>query len=81
MSNPCINFYNMVLSNAKLLDSTRSKQQGRRTETNHAQTNRNTNGGNNTGSGTNHTTTSKVKWTAKNMFMKKSMSFSKEDWA
>jgi len=35
---PWTNFYNMVLSNAKLLDSTRSKQTGRRQETN--QTNR-----------------------------------------
>jgi hypothetical protein len=30
------NFYNMVLSNAKLLDSTRSKQTGRHQETNQA---------------------------------------------
>jgi hypothetical protein len=33
---PWTNFYNMVVSNAKLLDSTRSKQTGRRQETNQA---------------------------------------------
>jgi hypothetical protein len=43
---PWTNFYNMVLSNAKLLDSTRSKQNGRRQETNQDNTNRNR--GNNT---------------------------------
>ena len=31
---PWTNFYNMVLSNAKLLDSARSQQNGRRQETN-----------------------------------------------
>jgi hypothetical protein len=87
MSIPWINFYNMALSNAKLLDSTRSKQLGRHQETNQAYSNRNTHRGNNNGSGTNsansisNTTTPKVKWTGKNMVMKKGMSFSTEDWA
>jgi hypothetical protein len=40
-----LNFYNMVLSNAKLLDSTRSKQTGRRQEKNQANQN-NTSRGN-----------------------------------
>jgi hypothetical protein len=33
---PWTNFYNLVLTNPKLLDSTRSKQLGRRQETNQA---------------------------------------------
>jgi hypothetical protein len=81
------NFYNMVPSNAKLLDSTCSKQLGRKTKTNQAQTNRNNNCGTNNCSGTNsansnsNTTTPKTKWTGKAMVMKKGMSFSNEDWA
>jgi hypothetical protein len=87
MSIPWINFYNMVLSNAKLLASSRSKQLGQKTETKQAQTKRNNCRGNNNGSGTNsahsnsNTTTPRAKWTGKTMVMKKGMSFSHEDWA
>jgi hypothetical protein len=86
MSIPWINFYNMVLSNAKLLVSTCSKKLGQQTETNQANTNINTHRGNNNGSGTHsanlnsNTTTPKIKWTGKNIVMKKGMSFSTEDW-
>jgi hypothetical protein len=76
---PWNNFYNMVLSNAKLLDSTRSKQTQ---ETNQANSNcNNNNRGNNSGNSTTPSTpTPVVKWTGKNMVMKKGMHFSPEDW-
>jgi hypothetical protein len=79
---PWINFYNMVLSNAKLLDSTRSKQTQRRQETNQANSTRNniTRGNNLVNSTTPSTPTPVVKWTGKNMVMKKGMHFSPEDW-
>jgi hypothetical protein len=66
----------MVLSNAKLLDSTRSKQNARRQETNQANTNRNhgNNNNNNTPS-----TTPFTKLTGKTMVMKKNMRFSSDD--
>jgi hypothetical protein len=85
ISIPWINFYNIFLSNNKLLDSTRSKQLGRLQETTEANTNRNNTRGNNNSSGTNsanlnsNTTTTEVKWTVKTMVMKKAMSFSNED--
>jgi hypothetical protein len=68
------------------LDSTHSKQLERRQETNQTNSNRNTHGGNNNGSGNSansnsNTTTPKVKWTDKNIVLKKGMSFSNEDWA
>jgi hypothetical protein len=47
VSIPSTNFYNMVLSNAKILDSTRSKQNGHRQETNQANSNRDITFGNN----------------------------------
>jgi hypothetical protein len=75
----------MVLSNAKLLDSTRSKQLGQKTETNQAQTNRKKHRGNkgigmSSANLNSNTTKPKVKWTSKNMVMKKGMSFSNKDW-
>jgi hypothetical protein len=79
---PWINFYNMVISNAKLLDSTRSRQTQRLHETNQANSNRNNkNRGNNSGNSTTPSTpTPVVKWTGKNMVMKKGMYFIPEDW-
>jgi hypothetical protein len=67
----------MVLSNAKLLDSTRSKHNGRLQETNQANTHRNR--GNSTNNNT-PSTTPLTKWTGKTMVMKKGMHFRPEDW-
>jgi hypothetical protein len=71
----------------KFLDSTRSKQLERRQEANQANTNRSNHRGNDNSNGTNSSTTNSststpiVKWTGKNMVMKKGMRFSPEDWA
>jgi hypothetical protein len=59
----------------KLLDSTRSKHNGCRQETNHANSNRNNPLGN-----TYNNSTPLVKWTGKTMVMKKGMHFSPDDW-
>ena len=79
---PWTNFYNMVLSNAKLLDSTRSKQSGRRQETN--QTNRTTTSRNNQSQRANRPSTNSQKsyttYTGPNMVMESGMFFSTNDW-
>jgi hypothetical protein len=62
-----------------LLDSTRSKQNGRHQETNQANTKRNNTCGNNSNNST-HFTTPLVKWTSKTMVVKKVVRFSPEDW-
>jgi len=68
----------MVLSNAKILDSTRFKHNGRRQESNQANTNRNH--GNNSHNNKTPSTSPYTKWTGKTMVMKKGMGFSSEDW-
>jgi hypothetical protein len=78
VSIPWTNFYSMVLSNAKLLDSTRSKHNGRHQETNQANANRNNPRGN-TYNKITPSTTPLVKWTGKTMVMKLGMRFSPED--
>ena len=79
---PWNNFYNMVLSNAKLLDSTRSKQTGRRQETNQANRNNNSRGNNrNNRSGRNATQKPCIAYTGPNMVMEPGMRFSPTDWA
>jgi hypothetical protein len=63
---PWLNFFNMVLSNVKLRDSTRSKHTQQRQETNPANSKQNNNRGNNSGNSTTSTTPSPVvKWTGK----------------
>jgi hypothetical protein len=84
MSTPLVNFYNMDLSNAKIVDTTCSKQLGRQQETKQANSNTNNYCGNNSSSGTisnSSTPTPIVKWTGKNMVMKKGMQYRPEDWA
>lgn len=79
---PWTNFYNMVLSNAKLLDSTRSKESGRKQETNQAQRgqqHKNKNGKNN--KQTNSSTKTFTVYTGPNMVMQSGMRFSFADWA
>jgi hypothetical protein len=82
----------MVLSNAKLIDSTRSKQNGRRQETNQSNRNNNTkNNSNNKDKDKNlrttnsnpssSTTRQNTVYTGPNMVMKKGMFFVKEDYA
>jgi hypothetical protein len=77
----------MVLSYAKLLHSTRSKQLGKRQETNHANRSNNNIHGNNLRSGTNSYSTSSttyipiIKWTGTNMVIKKEMRFNTVDYA
>jgi hypothetical protein len=76
------NCYNMVLSNAKLLDSTCSKQTGRRQETNQANRNNTSRGNNrNNRSGCNANQKSCIAYTGPNMVMESGMRFSPADWA
>jgi hypothetical protein len=79
VSIPWTNFCNMGLSNAKLLDSTRSKENRRHQETNQTNINRNNPSGNNFKNST-PSTTPLVKKTGKTIVMKKGMCFSPEDW-
>jgi hypothetical protein len=79
-----INFYNMALSNAKLMDSTRSKQTGCGQETNQANRNNNNPGSNNRTGNISTSTTSTTpstffKWKGPDMVMQKGMHFSPED--
>jgi hypothetical protein len=75
-------FYSMVLSNAKLLDSTRSIQTGRRQETNQANQNNPSRGNNrNNRSGRNANSKPCVAYTGPNMVMEPGMSVSPDDWA
>ena len=69
---PWSNFYQMVLSTAKLLDSTREKQNGRRQEANRAQRGNNSN---------NTPPKPYTKYTGPNMTMQAGMKFSNADWA
>jgi hypothetical protein len=78
---PSTNFYNMVLSNAKLLDSTSSKQTGRRQETNQA--NRNARGNNNNNRNNRSRNANQkpcVAYTGPNMVMEPGMRLSPKDW-
>jgi hypothetical protein len=75
VSIPWTIFYKIVLSNAKFVDSTRSKQNGLCQETYQANTNRNNLRGNTYHKST-PSTTPLVKWTGKTMVMKKGMRFS-----
>jgi hypothetical protein len=78
---PWTNFYNMMLLNAKLIDSTRSKQTGRRQETNQA--NRNTRGNNSNCNNRSRNANQKtgVAYTSPSMVMEPGMHFSPDDWA
>jgi hypothetical protein len=76
------NFYNMVLPNAKLLDSTRSKQTGQRQESNQANRSNTSRGNNrNNRSGRNATSKPCIAYTGPNMVMEPGMRFSPADWA
>jgi hypothetical protein len=78
---PWDNFYNMVLSNAKLLDSTRSKQTERRQEANQAIRNNTSRGINrNNRSGRNANSKPCIAYTGPNMVMEPGMRFSPADW-
>jgi hypothetical protein len=71
---PWDNFYYMVLSNAKLLDSNRSKQTGRHQETNQANQNNASYGSNrNNRSGRNANSKTCVAYTGPNMVMEPGM--------
>ena len=82
---PWTNFYNMVLSNAKLLDSARSQQSGRRQETNQANRNNgkttNSNKNNNNKNGNQQSNKPLTAYTGPNMVMQPGMRFSSSDWA
>jgi hypothetical protein len=72
----------MVLSNAKLLDSTRSKQTGRRQETNQANQNTHGNNDNNFNSCSRNANQKPcVSYTSPNTVMEPGMGFSPADWA
>jgi hypothetical protein len=70
----------MVLSNAKLLDSTRSKQKGQRQETDQANRNNSRGSNRNNKSGRNANSKPCVAYTGPNMAMEPGMSFSPADW-
>jgi hypothetical protein len=79
---PWDKFYNMVLSNAKLLDSTCSRQTGRRPETNQANRN-NPSRGNNRDNRSGHNANHKpfIAYTGPSMVMEPGMCFSPADWS
>jgi hypothetical protein len=73
---PWNHFYNMVLSTAKMLDNSKSKQTGRPQEANRSSTRRNVNNANNSAK----TPKPFTKYTGPSMVMQDGMKFSNADW-